>query len=263
VSPAAPQLAAVVLAAGRGNRLRPLTDLRPKALCPIANRTLLDLALDRVTAHTGTGPEHVAINAHYRAADVRVHVGAAVTVSEEQPEALGTAGALGALRPWLDGRPALVTNADAYLPGGLTELVDGWDEHRIRLLCRDIGRPADFGDLRYVGACLMPWPFLAPLGAVPSGLYEAVWRRELDRGTVELVTTAAVAIDCGTPGDYLAANLHASGGASVVGEDAVVEGTLERSVVWPGAYVAPDEHLRETVRAGTRREPVTVPAGVD
>jgi MurNAc alpha-1-phosphate uridylyltransferase len=260
---ATPPLAGVVLAAGRGNRLRPLTDLRPKALCPVANRALLDLALDRVTAHTGTGPEHVAVNAHYRAADVRAHLGATVTVSEEQPEALGTAGALGALRPWLDGRPALVTNADAYLPHGLSELVDGWDGRRIRLLCRDLGRPADFGRLRYVGACLMPWSFLAPLAAVPSGLYEAVWRQELDQGTLELVPTTGLAIDCGTPGDYLAANLDASGGASVVGAGAVVEGTLDRCVVWPGAYVAAGEHLSEVVRAGTREAPVTVPAGVD
>ncbi len=202
----------------------------------------------------------MAVNAHYRAAEVRAHVGEAATVSEEQPEALGTAGALGALRTWLAGRPVLVTNADTYLPGGVAALVDGWDERRIRLLCRDVGRPADFGDLRYVGACLMPWAFVAPLAAEPSGLYEVLWRRELERGTVELVTTADVAIDCGTPDDYLAANLHASGGASVVGPGAVVEGTLDRSVVWPGAYVAPGEHLSRTVRAGTRAAPVTVPA---
>jgi hypothetical protein len=44
----------------------------------------------------------------------------------------------------------------------------------------------------------------------------------------------------------------------VVGEAAVVEGTLERSVVWPGAYVGPDEHLTEVVRAGTRGRPLTV-----
>jgi MurNAc alpha-1-phosphate uridylyltransferase len=255
-------LAGVVLAAGRGDRLRPLTDLRPKPLCPVANRPLLDLALDRLAPLTGTGADRVAVNAHYRAGELRAHVAGRARVNEEQPEALGTAGALGALRPWLDGRPALVTNADAYLPAGLAPLVEDWDQHRIRLLCRDLGRPADFGTLRYVGACLMPWSLIAPLAAEPSGLYEAVWRRELERGTVELLTTDGVAIDCGTPADYLAANLDASGGASVVGEDAVVEGRLDRSVVWPGAYVGPGEHLRRTIRAGTREAPVTVVAGV-
>ncbi len=46
------------------------------------------------------------------------------------------------------------------------------------------------------------------------------------------------------------------------GEGALVEGTLDGSVVWPGAYVGPDEHLRQTIRAGTRQAPVTVVAGV-
>jgi hypothetical protein len=66
-----------------------------------------------------------------------------------------------------------------------------------------------------------------------------------------------VAFDCGTVGEYLAANLHASGGASVIDQAAVVEGTVERCVVWDGAYVAPDEHLVDAVRAGTPTAPVT------
>ena len=67
-----------------------------------------------------------------------------------------------------------------------------------------------------------------------------------------------VAIDCGTPADYLAANLHASGGASVVDPGAVVEGHVERCVVWDGAHVGPAEHLVDAIRAGTRDAPVTV-----
>ena len=41
-------VAAVILAAGEGRRLRPLTDRLPKALCPVGNTALLDLALERV-----------------------------------------------------------------------------------------------------------------------------------------------------------------------------------------------------------------------
>jgi hypothetical protein len=75
------------------------------------------------------------------------------------------------------------------------------------------------------------------------------------------VVTSAPVVDCGRPADYLAANLMASGGASVVGEGAVVEGSVERCVVWPGAYVGPREHLVEVVRAGSRDQPLTVAAG--
>ena len=255
-------LAGVVLAAGLGTRLRPLTDLRPKALCPVGGVPLVDLALRRLAPYVGAGA--VAVNAHHHAELLVEHVGTRAYVSVEQPRPLGTAGALGHLRHWLAGRDVLLTNADAYLPDGLGELMAGWDGERCRLLVRHL--PAedrgDFqppgGPVRYVGACLLPWPLVSELSAEPSGLYEVLWRREWDAGRLELVVTAGTAIDCGTPADYLAANLHASGGRSVVGEGAVVEGPLERSVVWDGAYVGPHEHLVEVVRAGTRGQPVTV-----
>jgi NDP-sugar pyrophosphorylase family protein len=254
-------LAAVVLAAGRGRRLRPLTDQLPKPLCPIAHRPLVDLALDRVEPLVGLGPEVVAVNAHYRSSTVADHVAGRATVSIEQPEALGTAGALGLLRRWIDGRAVLVTNSDAYLPAGLAELIDGWDGVRIRLLGKDVGHPSDFGPIRYVGACLMPWSAVEPLSAEPGGLYEQVWRDAAARGQVDLVSTSQVAIDCGTPHDYLRANLDASAGESVVGAGAVVHGTIDRCVVWPGAVVRAGEHLVEVIRAGTGDEPVTVAAG--
>lgn len=259
--------AGVVLAAGLGRRLRPLTDLRPKALCPVGGTPLLDLALARLAPLTGTGPDHLAVNAHHHGDLVARHVAGRAHLSPEQPEPLGTAGALGQLRPWIDGRDVLLTNADAYLTGALDELAAGFDGERCRLLVREL-EPGERGDFmlgdrstRYIGACVLPWPLVRSLAATPSGLYEALWR-ELDaRGLLDLLVTSATAIDCGTPADYLAANLHASGGRSVVGEGAIVEGQLERCVVWDGAYVGPHEKLVDVVRAGDRRRPVTVQAG--
>jgi MurNAc alpha-1-phosphate uridylyltransferase len=265
-------LAGVVLAAGAGTRLRPLTDLRPKALCPVGTVPLLDLALARLAPLAGTGPDDVAVNAHAFAAAVDRHVVGRAHVSLEEGEALGTAGALGALRGWLDGRDVVVTNTDVYLPGGLGGLLEaagGWDGQRSRLLCSPGAGTGDFPGvrpgLRYVGACVLAWSAVRTLPATPAGLYEVLWRAQADAGRLELVDLAqtgagAVAIDCGTPADYLAANLHASGGRSVVDPSAVVEGVVERSVVWDGAYVAPGEHLRHAVRAGSRAHPVTVHA---
>ena len=54
-------LAGVVLAAGLGTRLRPLTLVRPKPLCPVGDRPLLDHALDRMAAVAGD----VAVNVHH------------------------------------------------------------------------------------------------------------------------------------------------------------------------------------------------------
>jgi N-acetyl-alpha-D-muramate 1-phosphate uridylyltransferase len=248
-------VAGVVLAAGAGTRLRPLTQLRPKALCPVATVPLVDLALTRAEAVVGVGTDAVAVNAHAFAALVAEHVGNRAHVSVEAGEALGTGGALGLLRDWIDGRAALVTNADAYLAGGLGSFAEGWDG------------AGDFPMVRpglwYVGASLLPWTSVRSLPSTPAGLYEVLWRGQAAGGRLDLVTmddvrAGSVAIDCGTPADYLAANLHASGGASVVDPAAVVEGTVERCVVWDGAYVGPDEHLVEVIRAGTRTHPVTV-----
>lgn len=257
-------LAGVVLAAGAGTRLRPLTDLRTKALCPVAGVPLVDLALDRLASHTGTGSEHLAVNAHHDGDRLAEHVAGRAHVSREAV-ALGTAGALGALRDWVDGRGVLLTNADAWLPHGVDTLVAGWDGERCRLLTVAADGTGDFrapggAPVRYVGACVLPWRVVSALAAEPTGLYEVAWREAAAAGCLDVHVTTAPAIDCGTPADYLAANLAATGGRSVVGAGATVHGTLERSVVWDGAWVGADEHLRDAVRAGDRHHPVTVTA---
>jgi MurNAc alpha-1-phosphate uridylyltransferase len=271
----APTFAGVALAAGAGTRLAPLTTLRPKALCPVGGVPLLDLALDRLRGElgpAGDGPDHLAVNAHHHAEQVVAHVGTRARVSVERPEALGTAGALGALRDWLAGRDVLVTNADAWLPDGLAvdgaRFAAGWDGERCRLACTAVptgGRPdfrlPDGRGVRYVGVALLPWPDVRALTATPSGLYEVLWRAAAERDALDLRVIDGSAVDCGTVADYLAANLRASGGESVVGAGAEVRGRLTRSVVWDGARVAADEHLVDVVRAAGAGGQLTVGAG--
>lgn len=266
----ATDLAGVVLAAGAGTRLRPLTDLRPKALCPVGGTPLLHHALDRLRPAlpaTGDVEALLAVNAHAHADQVEAAVrgdAAPLAHLQREREALGTAGALGALRDWLDGRDVVLTNADAWLPAGLDGLLDGWGGERARLLVAPAagghGDPltapgTTASPVRYVGACLLPWRLVRDLAPVPTGLFEVLWRRERDAGRLDLVRTDQAAVDCGTPARYLAANLAASGGATVVGPGARVEGTAERCVVWDGAGVDAGEHLVGVVRAegGGRR----------
>jgi ADP-glucose pyrophosphorylase len=87
-----------------------------------------------------------------------------------------------------------------------------------------------------------------------------VWVPRHAAGSLELVGVDGRFVDCGTPPDYLLANLMASGGYSVIGPGAVVLGEVERSVVWPGAEVDAGEHLVECVRA-TRTCTVHAPLG--
>jgi N-acetyl-alpha-D-muramate 1-phosphate uridylyltransferase len=241
-------VAGVVLAAGLGTRLRPLTDLRPKALCPVANVALVDLALARLD---GVCAE-VAVNVCAGRAAMEQHLAARpVHLSVEDPGPLGTAGALGRLRPWVAGRAVVIGNADAWHRFEVARPFDGWDGERIRLLVvRDDAR-GDFGPWRYIGSALMPWAEVVKLEPVPSGLSETSWAPAGAAGRLELVPAGdGPFFDCGRPDTYLAANLAASGGESVIGPGAVVDGEVIRSVVWPDAVVAAGERLVECIRAG-------------
>src|SRR5690606_28917010 len=102
---------------------------------------------------------------------------------------------------------------------------------------------------RVIGS-LLPPGVVAGLPAGPSGLYETCWRPAAAAGRLDVVGSGAAFVDCGRPADYLAANLAASGGRSVVGEGATVDGTLVRSVVWPGGVVHPGERLVDAIRVG-------------
>lgn len=225
--------------------MRPLTLDRPKVLCPVGCTPLIDLALDRLGSVTGS----LAVNVHDSQPTLSEHLGGEVEVSVERGERLGTAGALAALRGWIDGRATVVVNGDTWCPGGLPDLVDGWDGERIRILL--VGT-AKIGPRARIAGALMPWASVRDLEPAPSGLWEVSWRRALEEGRLGTVVHEGPFVDCATPGDYLRANLGAAGG-SAVDPTAVVEGTVEQSVVWDGAVVGPSEHLRRAIRTDTGR----------
>jgi N-acetyl-alpha-D-muramate 1-phosphate uridylyltransferase len=238
-------VAALVLAAGAGTRLAPLTRLRPKPLCPVDGVALVDHALERVAAVAG----RTAVNVHHGRDQMERHLAGRVHLSVEDEEALGTAGAVGRLRPWLDGSDVVVINGDTWCPGDVTALVDAWDRRRVRVVVSGPDGPATLGPRSRIVGSMLPWSVASSLAATPSGLYEVCWRPRLGTGELDVVGWDGPLVDCATPADYLAANLAASGGRSVIGEGAVVDGTLERSVVWPGATVHPGEVLVDSIRA--------------
>jgi NDP-sugar pyrophosphorylase family protein len=266
----APALAALVLAAGEGRRLRPITAHVPKALCPVGNVPLLDRVLARLAAHGLAGPADVAVNACYLADAVVDHVGGRAHVSVEPgPHPLGTTGAVTPLRDWIGDRGLLTANADAYLSGSGTDiaaLLAGWSGDTVRILVVPAGdSPAEFGDQRFAGFSLLPPSVVAALPAGPSDLILDAWRPAERAGRLEVVPYHGLYLDTGTPADYLAANLHVAGSSSlvastalvtgavvqsVVGAGAGVFGSITRSVVFPGATVGADESLTDAIRVG-------------
>ncbi|GIH08812.1 hypothetical protein Rhe02_68790 [Rhizocola hellebori] len=260
---------AVVLAAGLGTRLRPLTTVLPKALVPVGNVALLDRTLNRLAAAGLTGPRRVAVNAHHFADMVAAHVGERAHLSIEA-EPLGSAGAIGQLREWIDGRGVLVINADAYVAapeGDLNSLLDDWDGRIVRMFGRkaDDGHPP-FGGLSFAGASLLPHAEAAALKPDYSHLVLTTWRPAERAGRMEAIPLEGTYIDCGSPADYLAANMHAARGENIIAPDAVVtgrvqssviggaatvQGSVQRTVVWPGSQVSAEETITDAIRVGS------------
>jgi mannose-1-phosphate guanylyltransferase len=111
----APIHKAMVLAAGFGLRARPLTLVRPKPLFPVLNRPLIGHVFD-LLARTGIG--EMVVNAHHLADrlvdELTGLAGPGTLIISREETILGTGGGLWRARPYLDGEPFLVINADVY-----------------------------------------------------------------------------------------------------------------------------------------------------
>jgi len=131
---------AMVMAAGLGKRMRPLTATRPKPLVEVAGRTLLDHCLDRLRA---AGVRKAVVNVHYLADALEAHLrsrtqGIEIIVSDERERLLETGGGLVRALPMIDSDPFLAVNSDNLWIDGpvdtLRLLAAGWDDGRMDAL---------------------------------------------------------------------------------------------------------------------------------
>jgi MurNAc alpha-1-phosphate uridylyltransferase len=130
---------AMVLAAGLGLRMRPLTERMPKPLVPVAGRALLDHVLDKL-GDAGVG--EAIVNVHYLPDQIIDHVAARtrprVTISDERGEVLGTGGGVVKALPLLGPTPFFLVNADTMWIDGvrpnLVRLAEAFDPARMDIL---------------------------------------------------------------------------------------------------------------------------------
>jgi MurNAc alpha-1-phosphate uridylyltransferase len=123
---------AMVLAAGRGERMRPLTDRVPKPLIAVAGQPLIDHVLDRLAA---AGVERAVVNVHYLADAIERHVAGRkrprIVISDERQQLLDTGGGVVKALPVLGGEPFFHVNSDTIWIDGvrsnLKRLVEGFD----------------------------------------------------------------------------------------------------------------------------------------
>lgn len=137
--PAVPSTA-MVMAAGKGTRMMPLTATRPKPLIEVAGTTLLDHVLDQLR-EAGVG--RIVVNVHYRADQIEAHLAAhatdlSVTISDERDLLRDTGGGLIKALPLIGADPFYCVNADNWWvdDGGnaLVDLARAWDPARMDVL---------------------------------------------------------------------------------------------------------------------------------
>src|SRR3569833_2358836 len=111
---------AMVLAAGLGTRMRPLTDTKPKPLVPVAGKPLLDHVLDRLA---DAGVERAVVNVHYLAEQIIAHTKSRttprVTISDERGLMLGTRGGVVKALSDLGAAPFFHINSDTIWIDGV------------------------------------------------------------------------------------------------------------------------------------------------
>lgn len=130
---------AMVLAAGLGTRMRPVTDTMPKPLVEVAGKALVDWALDALAA---AGVARAVVNVHHFAGRMEGHLAGrtrpAVLVSDEREGLLDSAGGIARALPLLGPEPFLVLNADTFwIDAGrpnLVRLAEAWDPARMDIL---------------------------------------------------------------------------------------------------------------------------------
>ena len=130
---------AMVLAAGLGLRMRPLTDKMPKPLVPVAGQALLDHVLDKLAA---AGVTEAVVNVHYLGEQIIDHVAGRsrprVVISDEREQVLGTGGGVVKALPLLGEGPFYHVNSDTMWIDGvrsnLVRLAECFDPARMDIL---------------------------------------------------------------------------------------------------------------------------------
>ncbi|MCP3729186.1 nucleotidyltransferase family protein [Sphingomonas sp. MG17] len=130
----------MVMAAGLGKRMRPLTATRPKPLVEVAGKPLIDHVFDRLRS---AGVKRAVVNVHYLADALEAHVShrvkdIEVIVSDERKQLMETGGGLVQAREWLGDGPFVCVNSDNLWVDGpidaIRQLAAAWDDAKMDAL---------------------------------------------------------------------------------------------------------------------------------
>lgn len=141
---------AMVLAAGLGTRMRPLTDRIPKPLVTLGGRPLLGHVLDRLA---DSGIKRAVVNAHHFADQIEAYLATRaapeIIVSDERAAVLETGGGVKKALSYFEGRPFMVHNSDSVWTEGagsnLSLLMEAWKPRKMDALLLLARRDSSIG----------------------------------------------------------------------------------------------------------------------
>ncbi len=141
---------AMVLAAGLGQRMRPITDTLPKPLVAIGGKAMLDHALDRLAE---AGVEDAVVNVHHLAGLIEAHLAGRtqprVTISDERAQLLETGGGVRKALPLLGSEPFFHVNSDSLWsetgPSNIAAMAAAWNPQKMDLLLLLASRETSIG----------------------------------------------------------------------------------------------------------------------
>ncbi len=111
---------AMILAAGLGTRMRPLSEAKPKPLIEVMGKALIDHAIDRLKA---AGVTLIVVNVHYKADQLKAHlakrIDVEIRISEETDNLLDTGGGIAKALPLFEGQPFFTHNSDSMWVEGM------------------------------------------------------------------------------------------------------------------------------------------------
>lgn len=224
----APVETAMVMAAGLGKRMRPLTATRPKPLVEVAGKALLDRTFDHLRA---AGVKRAVVNVHYLADALEAHLKTKVKdveiiVSDERAQLLETGGGLIKALPLIEADPFVVVNSDNFWVDGPTDAIRSlaarWDGAAMdalllvvplaRAYCHSgkgdfhmdaVGRlsrrkPGRVAPFVYIGIQMVSHRLLrdAPAGPFSTNI---LWNRAMDEGRCFGLAHQGLWFDVGTP----------------------------------------------------------------
>jgi MurNAc alpha-1-phosphate uridylyltransferase len=244
-------MSAFVLAAGKGERMRPLTERIPKPLVPLAGKPLIDRVLNRLAE---AGIKRAVVNVHYLADQIEEHLAGRknpeIVISDERDSLLDTGGGVLRALPLLGPQPFLIHNSDSVwiegLGSNLDRLIAAWDDKAMDSLmlvapaASSIGYrgPGDF-QMDPVGRLIrrgdkpaVPFVFAGVSIAHPR-LFEGapqgpfslnlLWDRAIEAGRLYGVRLEGTWMHVGTPGAVSAAEAAIAGtlktGSATSGSD--------------------------------------------